>query len=258
MSVIVGIPAVLLLLTQAAGTGPLSETGAMGLLFAGVAGLFLAGSNFSSQRAVAATTLPRWNARFYPALAFLLALGLAQAGQAAPLAAFGDYTGENHSGEAHNKETLNNIILSNANLDAIALTKSILSNAVATYANFNQADLVKTDFTGADLTGSIFTEVKANKAIFDGAILDGVDFSLADLDKASFVGASLLGADLSNLQNANKVDWTGAFYDAFTLLDPGIDTSVMIFVAEPGSAFLLAMGLVGVAAYRRRTAASAG
>lgn len=191
------------------------------------------------------------------ALGLVLCLGLLAAPSlATPLAAFGDHTGEDHSGESHVSETLNDIILTSANLDSIDMKRSILTNAIAISANFNNAQLAETDFRFANLTNALLTDAKLKKADFSGAIFDGADLSLAHVDEAIFAGASFLGADLSNLKKAGTADWTGAFYNAATILDPAIDTSVMIFVPEAttgtlGWAGLLGLGLAG-SRYRRR------
>src|SRR4029453_9945306 len=47
---------------------------------------------------------------------------------------------------------------------------------------------------------------------------------------ANLSGADLTRADLSNVVKGNLADFTGAYYDADTLVDPAIDDSVMYYV----------------------------
>ena len=70
----------------------------------------------------------------------------------------------------------------------------------------------------------------SKEAIFANAILWDATLAGSELKDADFRGAHLLGADLSNVVNGNLADFTGAYFDADTLLDPAIDDSVMYFV----------------------------
>ena len=173
---------------------------------------------------------------------------------AGPLTAFGDHTGEDHSFENHRKSFLEGIILDDATLRSTDFRKSNLVDSFLRSAILDGADLRKADLTGANLTGASMLDVGARKANFTNATLDGVSFATGDIRKATFVGASLLGADLSALSGANRADFTGAFFDASTILAPGIDTSMMTFVPEPSSALLLLLGLMGLEIYGRRFA----
>ncbi len=235
-----------------------SDLTALVLLLVGMLGLSLAGSHPKRDEAIPARSLPTWRggsrgSTAGAALLVLLVLLLpAGVSHATPLFAFGDHTGEDHSFENHDKEILNDIILSSADLTSTNLSKSVLTNAIMISAILTGADIEKTDFGGADLSGSAVTGTAAKNAVFTGAILDGTDFSGSDVKNADFTGASLLGADFSSLANADKADFTGAFYDAATILDPGIDTSGMILVPEPATALLVVAGLAGFSVRIRR------
>lgn len=173
---------------------------------------------------------------------------------ATPLAAFGDHTGEDHSFDNHGNSYLEGIILDDAILRSTRFRNSNLVDSFLRSAILDGSDLRNADLTGADLTGASMLDVGARNATFTNATLDGVSFTTGDIRNASFVGASLLGADLSSLTNANRADFTGAFFDVDTILAPGMDTSAMTFIPEPSSAVLLLLGLVGLEIYGRRFA----
>lgn len=180
---------------------------------------------------------------------FLLGSGSAAG---APLAAFTDHSGEDHSFEKHRGEDLESIILSGADLTKIDFRDAILRNAIMISAILIDAKLDGADLTGADLTNALMSGVKAKKTNFTNVIFDGASFATGDIRDAIFIGTSLLGTDLSSLKNANKADFSGAVYDATTLLAPGMDLSVMTFVPEPSPAILLLLGLCGLQMGARR------
>jgi hypothetical protein len=60
------------------------------------------------------------------------------------------------------------------------------------------------------------------------------------------------GADLSGIDYNSTSVFTGAFYDAFTILPPGFGTTGMIFVPEPSNAAMLGLGLALLALRWRR------
>ncbi len=173
---------------------------------------------------------------------------------AGPLTAFGDHTGEDHSFDNHRNSYLEGIILDGALLRSTHFLNANLVDSFLRSAILDGADLRNADLTGADLTGASMLGLRALNADFTNATLDGVSFATGDIRNATFVGARLLGADLSSLAGANRADFTGAFFDASTILAPGIDTSMMTFVPEPSSAVLLLLGLMGLEIYGRRFA----
>jgi hypothetical protein len=187
------------------------------------------------------------------ALPFAVAIGASPA-LATPLDAFTSHVGEDHSSEDHQNAYLEGIILSSADLTSTIFKHADLTNAVLSSATLDGADLMGADLTGADLTNASMSNVDAQNADFTNAILDGVTFATGNVKNAAFVGASLFGADLSGLTDASKADFTGALYDASTILAPGTDTSGMTLMPEPSSAVLLLFGLIGLAVYFRRTA----
>ena len=165
---------------------------------------------------------------------------------ASPLAAFTDHTAEDHSFENHFLANLEGITLTGTDLTDTSFKNAILTNAIMISAILTDAVLFNADLTGADLTDALMSGVAAKNANFTNATLDGAYFAMGDIKGATFVGASLLGTDLSSLTNANKADFTGAFYDENTLLAPGMDTLGMSFIPEPSSALLLLFGLLGL------------
>jgi uncharacterized protein YjbI with pentapeptide repeats len=165
---------------------------------------------------------------------------------AGPLFAFGDHRGEDHSNDDHRNENLESINLSNATLQSTDFRNTTLRNAILTSADLVNADLRGTDLSNANLRGADLTGTNARGTDFSNATLDGAVFTAGDVRNTNFTGASLLGADLSVLSNADRADFTGARYNAFTLLAPGIDTSTMTLVPEPSSAALLLLGLIGL------------
>jgi len=185
-------------------------------------------------------------------LPFVFAIG-ARPCLATPLAAFTSHVGEDHSSENHQNAYLEGIILSSADLTSTVFKHADLTNAMLDLANLDGADLMGADLTGADLTNASMSNVDAQNANFTNAILDGVTFATGDVKNATFAGASLLGADLSGITDASKADFTGALYDASTVLAPGTNTSGMTLVPEPSSAVLMLLGLIGLEACSRRT-----
>ena len=192
---------------------------------------------------------------------FLMALGLllvlllgSGSAVGAPLAAFADHSGEDHSFDSlkHKNEYLEGIILSGADLTQTNFMNATLRGAIMISAILTDANLMNADLTGADLTNALMSGVNAKNADFTNATLDGVFFPTGDIKNAIFIGASLLGADLSSLINADKAIFVGAVYDAATLLAPGMDTSFMTLVPEPSPAILLLFGLCGLQAGARR------
>ncbi len=190
---------------------------------------------------------------------FLMALGLllvlllgTGSAVGAPLAAFADHSGEDHSFDSHKDEYLEGIILSGADLTQTNFMNAILRDAIMISAILTDANLMNADLAGADLTSALMSGVNAKNADFTNATLDGVFFPTGDIKNAIFIGASLLGADLSSLINADKANFAGAVYDAATLLAPGMDTSFMTLVPEPSPAILLLFGLCGLQAGARR------
>ncbi len=190
---------------------------------------------------------------------FLMALGLllvlllgSGSAVGAPLAAFADHSGEDHSFDSHKNEYLEGIILSGADLTQTNFMNATLRGAIMISAILTDANLMNADLTGADLTNALMSGVNAKNADFTNATLDGVFFPTGDIKNAVFIGASLLGADLSSLINADKANFAGAVYDAATLLAPGMNTSFMTLVPEPSPAILLLLGLCGLQAGARR------
>jgi uncharacterized protein YjbI with pentapeptide repeats len=195
---------------------------------------------------------------------FFLALVMSNEGRAAPLAAGGDHTGEDHSSENHANETLIAIVLTDATLSGSNLRGSILDTAIAIRTDFSGTQLRDTRFVGATLTNAIFVGAQLRDADFTGAFaagadfsgavfrdttmagvnLDGAVFAGANANGADFSGASFLGADLTGITNVDPNAFSGAYYDLSTTLDPGFDTSQMVFVPEPRPIVYIVTGLL--------------
>lgn len=149
---------------------------------------------------------------------------------------------------------LNNSDLSGASLVGVNARNAQFTNSTVDGADLSGANIRNAQFTGADLSNTILFDVEATNANFTNAIVNGVVFGDADLRNANFAGASLLGADLSNIADQTNTNFTGALFDSSTLFAAGFDTSSLVFVPEPSSALLMALGLIGLASYpgRRR------
>ena len=216
-----------------------------------------------------------------------LALAVSTSAAASPLAAYGSNVGEDHSFEDHHRENLVEINLSQANLTSAnfsdaELKSAILVDATAVDALFTSANLGYANFSGADLTRADLSDANLKNANLANAVLRDASVAGAELKDADFRGAYLLGADLSSVRNGDLANFSGAYYDANTVLAPAIDESVMYFVVgtcptdpskywidsdrdgdgdncsgvtelpEPGAAALLAgLGMIGALARRR-------
>ena len=119
-----------------------------------------------------------------------------------------------------------------------------MTDANLSGANLRDADLTAALLDGADLSGALF-----RNTLFSGASLIGADLSGSNARNADFSGALLAGADLSGMINIDPNAFAGAFYDINTVVDPGFDTSQMVFLPEPRPVVLMMMGLIGLAAF---------
>jgi uncharacterized protein YjbI with pentapeptide repeats len=164
-----------------------------------------------------------------------LALAVATSATADPLAAYGSYVGEDHSHHDHHHENLREINLSEANLTSANFTDAqlraaLLVDVVAVDALFTSAILWDANLSGADLTRANLTDANLKSAILSNAVLVDATLAGSELKDADFRGAHLLGANLANVLNGNLADFTGAYFDADTVLSAAIDDSVMFFV----------------------------
>jgi uncharacterized protein YjbI with pentapeptide repeats len=171
-------------------------------------------------------------------LCFGAALLLAAGADATPITPNTDLSGTVHDGENHTGANGQNSNLTLASLVGTNLTSANLRNVTAVGADFTSAT-----FSGTQLRDGDFTN-----AIFDGAVLN------AQVRDADFSGASFLGADLSAATNWALATWTGAIFDASTILPAGMDPvteGMILFVNEPQTAALLGLGLLGLGVYGR-------
>ena len=164
-----------------------------------------------------------------------LAFAVATSASASTLAAYGSYVGEDHSHEDHHSENLREINLSQANLTATNfksanLTSALFVDATATDALFTSAVLADANFSGADLTRADLSKANLKGTNFANAVLTDASLAGSSLDSADLRGAYLLGTDLSNVKNGDLANFSGAYFDANTQLDPAIDDSVMYYV----------------------------
>lgn len=166
------------------------------------------------------------------------ALLLATGANATPITQNSDLSGTVHDGEDHTGANARN-----SNITAASFVGTNLTNA-----NLRNVTAVSADFTDAVLVGTLMRDGDFSNAIFDGATLTG------NLLNANFSGASLLGTDLSAATNWASANWTGVGYDASTVLPAGMDPvaeGMILLVAEPQTAALLGLGLLGLCFYGR-------
>lgn len=196
------------------------------------------------------------------ALGLLMLLGLGASAGASTLTAGGNYAGTTHVNEnvAHRNQDLTAITLDNANLSGTNFRNSILTGASLVNADLTNTILRNTTLIGANVAGAILTNALLRDANFTGANLSGANLASADVRTANFSGANLQGANLSGLANwngANAATWTGATYNASTILPSGMNAAALglIFVAEPSTALMLLAGLGGLAALGSRRSA---
>jgi uncharacterized protein YjbI with pentapeptide repeats len=173
--------------------------------------------------------------------------------------------------------------LSNADLAGADLTSAYaveatlygagLSGATLSGATLTRGDLSYTDLYDAELAWATLAEADFTGAILAYGNLRNADLSSADLLNTLLIGADLTAADLTgaNLTGANPAGatLTDATYDEFTLFPSGNDytgptwgldggmspvQAGMRYVPEPGMAWSLGAGIVGlvVAARARR------
>jgi uncharacterized protein YjbI with pentapeptide repeats len=164
-----------------------------------------------------------------------LSFVVATSATASTLAAYGSYVGEDHSYEDHHSEFLREINLSQANLTSTNfksanLTSALLVDAMAVDAVFTSANLSSANLSGADLTRADLSKANLKSTNFASAMLTDASLVGSSLDGADIRGAYLLGANLSSVKNGDLANFSGAYYDADTQLDPAIDDSVMYYV----------------------------
>jgi len=164
------------------------------------------------------------------------ALLFAAGASATPITPNTDLSGTVHDGENHSGVNATNSNITLASFVGTNLSSGTLRNVTATGA----------DFTGANLTGTNLRDGSFTGALFDGAAMTG------NLRGADFSGASFLGTNLGSATNWNLATWTGASYDATTVLPAGMDpAAVGMLVGEPQTAALLGLGLIGLGLYGR-------
>jgi uncharacterized protein YjbI with pentapeptide repeats len=173
-------------------------------------------------------------------LGLFAVLAFAGAAAATPLTAGGNYAGTSHIDENHSVAALNNIVLDNATLTGTNFRQTNFSFGSFISANFNNSaigatNLRQTNFTGANMTSATFVN--------------------ANLNLTNFSGANLAGANFTGATNGNTANFTGATYNASTILPTGITAAQlgsMTFVPEPSTAMMLFAGLGGLAALGSR------
>ena len=178
---------------------------------------------------------------FRPMLRSLVvaAVLLAGAASASTLTASGNYAGTSHINENHSLASLTSIILDNSTLTGTNFRQTNFSFGSFINANFNNSatgttNLRQTNFTGANMTGATFAN--------------------ANLNSTNFSGVNLSGANFTGATNGNTANFTGATYNASTILPSGVTAAQlasMTFVAEPSTALMLFAGLGGLAFYSR-------
>ncbi len=191
--------------------------------------------------------------RFLVALA--TALLLAAGAGATPITPSTDLSFTIHDGENHAGSTGSNSLFISASFVGTTLS-SVPSPGTFLSADFSLANLTSAilrngDYSGAIFTGATFSATQMRDANFTGAVFDGVTLNALNVRGSNFGGASFLGADLTGATNWSLATWTGALYDAGTVFAVGFDPVAegMILVAEPRSALLMGLGLLGLGVF---------
>ena len=166
----------------------------------------------------------------------LLALAVATSASADPLASFGSYVGQDHAHHDHHGEVLREINLSDAdltdaNFSGAQMRDALLVGATAVDARFPNALLRGANLSGADLTGADLSHASLKESTFANAVLRDASLVGCELKDADFRGAHLIGANLGGAVNGSSVLWSGAYYDAHTVMPAGVDSSEMLLVA---------------------------
>jgi uncharacterized protein YjbI with pentapeptide repeats len=159
-----------------------------------------------------------------------------------------------HDGENHIAVNGSNADISGGSFVGTNLRNTTFVGTNFSGADFTNANLRNTDATGAnfsntDLTSTLLRDGTFANAIFDGTVMTG-NLLNADFDGASFLN----GADLSAATNWATSSWNGALFDGTTVLPAGFDpvAAGMVFVAEPHTAAMLGLGLLGLGVAGRR------
>lgn len=191
--------------------------------------------------------------RFLVALATTLLLAVGAG--ATPIAPSTNLSGTVHNGENHAGANGSNSLFIGGSFIGTSLS-SVPSPGTFVNADFSSANLTSTilrngNFSGAIFIGATFSATSMRDANFAGAVFNGVTLNALNVRGANFVGASFLGANLTGATNWALANWTGALFDASTVFAVGFDPVAegMTFVAEPRSALLMGLGLLGLGVF---------
>jgi hypothetical protein len=185
--------------------------------------------------------------------AALLGVLFATGAGATPIAPNTNLSGTTHNGENHNGADGSGSDLSLATFFNTNLQNTSFVSTSFVTASFTLSNLRFTNATGADFTGATFALTNMRDGNYTNAIFDGATLTLSNVRDADFGGASFLGANLSGAVLWNLADWTGATFDASTVLPAGMDPLAegMVLVDEPQTVWLLGLGLLGLGFYGR-------
>jgi uncharacterized protein YjbI with pentapeptide repeats len=138
-----------------------------------------------------------------------------------------------------------------ATLAKVKAKKADFTGAEMEGVDLTKANLERADFEAADLTGAFIVDAKLKEANFQEAVLIGATLIGSDVERADFTGAILLSADVSGLATIEAEDFRGAEWNDDTQLHPDMNTSIMVYVPEPGGTLSLVAGVIALAALGR-------